>query len=262
MNEMSLQFRLSADELRLILNLLEADTLPGLTPSQWSVAEQAVAFSVAEQSLQARGMVQSTDQGLRQVQREVLTTIATCAYSQQAIIVTYWPDNQLSPRRYFGHQLDGRTVVHTEPQVGVHQFVSLEASESLVSHMLDFCQCDAWPLTDSVSFSLPSAAFGQVRQLVDSHQPAEAVSHLQAHAPSSGASQRFIATLTANPRLTIARTIRQTEGAVLHRDFVILQAEPDTWLLVSENGQAEPNLLVSLTHRAELEPLLASWWST
>ncbi len=126
-----LYIRLSAEELLLILWLLNTPTLPGMggTPfAGWTEREIAAALSSAERSLRARRLVSKAPQGNIQMDEVVMALVGTCAVAEFSVVVTSESPESGRWVHYF-HATQLMAVEHSNPEPGVHVFEALEEGQ-------------------------------------------------------------------------------------------------------------------------------------
>lgn len=251
---------LSREELLLLLDLLQAETIPGLDPDptlgDLTPEQRSLALTVAERALRARELVQVQAGGELIVHRRLLTAVGVCAYPHSAVLVYHWPSQADTPVRYFGHRRENEFVAHSVPDSTLHLFSLLPTREQLVGQVLAVAQFADAP-AEAVEFSVPAQVLGQAREQANAAQAGLAQATLTGSGVATEAAQAFAGALAGNPRVTIMQLLKQqAQGEVLRQDITLLQNGSAAWL-VSQPSGGEGALQVKTIARDELTALLA-----
>ncbi len=231
---------LSRDELALVLSLLSAQTIPGLDPDplgERTSEQQDVAFVVAARGLRARGLarVRAVSQagGLPlMVHGGVLAAVSVCAFSTGALFVYHWSSQAELPLRLFGHVRDNAFAIHAPQEDVLHRFTMLSSQEQMVDQMLAVCQLRDEPVGLLGELRLSGSDFGELRQLAEQGNLPQAKALLGADQVSTGLVDSLLATLAGRPQVTIVQTLKTVDaGAVLKRDFTLVQDDGALWLV-------------------------------
>jgi hypothetical protein len=253
---------LSREELLLVLELLQAESLPGLDADplgELSPEGRDLALTVAGRGLMARDLAQLGEDGQLSVHSALLTAVGVCAYSTNTVFVFHWPETRENPIRYFGHVREDDVAAHSRPDDVLHLFTLLPSKDHLIEQVLAFCEFRDVPQTGSFEMAVAGEDFVQVRQLASNGSPQEAVDLLVANGAGPESAAAFVSTLAGSPRVSILQTLTQEgEDEVLKRDFTMVQDSQHTWFIGPTAAESEDlNLVIRLTTREEIESLLA-----
>jgi hypothetical protein len=250
---------LSREELIFVLNLLQANSIPGLDGDplgDLSAEQQALASIWAGRALRARGLAQLNEAGELVVHHALLTAVGVCAYASQAIFIFHWPEIGTEPRRYFGHIRGEDIASHTRPADVLHQFSLLPSREQLLAQVFDFCSYEDGSETADLTMTVSNDDFVRARELVNEGQTQAAVGLLtNGNAPAEAAAA-FVATLANVPHVSILQTLKQEEDTVQKSDFTLVQNSEYSWFIALAQAD-ETALLVKTTTKNEVEALLA-----
>jgi hypothetical protein len=254
---------LSREELRLVLNSLETDFIPGLDADplgELSPDQDGLVLTVAGRALRARELARPEADGTLAFHNALLTLVGVCAYSQNVIFAYHWPPDQIIPRRYFGHIRGEDIVAHTRPEDVLHLFSLLPSKAQLIDQVLVACELEERSASAAYEFKLSSDAFASVRELAGNGEPDRAIDLLLRHDTPPETAQAFVTTLADSPATSILQTVKQTgDGTVQKRDFTVLQNSRETWLGLAATEEAGGPLQVKTTTREEIRTLLADW---
>jgi hypothetical protein len=253
---------LSREELLLVLNLLEAESVPGLDADplgELNVDGLALATIVAGRGLRARELARVGEDGELQVHSALLTAVGVCAYSSNTIFVYHWPGGEATPVRYFGHIRGDDIAAHTRPEDVLHQFTIMPSREHLIEQVLTVCEYAEAPQTSALELTVPEDDFVQIRELAGQGKVDEAVEYLGSKNINTEAGRAFVSTLAQSPRVSILQSLAQEDNEAVHkRDFTLVQNREHTWFIAPTTGEGESTpLLVKATNRDEVETLLA-----
>ncbi len=257
-----INIQISREELLFVLNLLQAETVPGLDADplgELSPEGRDLALTVAERALRARGLARVGEDGQVTVHNSLLTAVGVCAYSANTVFVYHWSENGESPVRFFGHIRDEDITIHTRPEDVLHSFTLLPSMEHLIQEVLDVCEYNDVPESQSFESTLLSDHFVKARDLASSGEPQKAIDLLVSNNANPEMAGAFVTTLTGSPRISILQTLKQDRSdVVLKRDFTILQNNQYAWLIAATSVEDEATpLLIKTTTQEELEALLA-----
>lgn len=250
---------LSREELLLILDLLQAETIPGLDPDptlgDLTPEQRSLALTVAERALRARELVQAQAGGELIVHKRLLTAVGVCAYPHSAVLAYHWPSQSDTPVRYFGHVREADIVAHSVPDSTLHLFSLLPSREQLVGQVLAVAEFEDVP-TEAIEFSVPAAVLGQAREQANAAQPETARAILAGSGVAAAAAQAFTDALGGNPRITIMQLLKQQpQGNPTRQDITLLQNGSAAWLVSQPSTEAD-TLRVKTVNQAELVSLL------
>ena len=250
---------LSREELLLVLDLLEADTIPGLdadpTLGELTPEQRSLALTVAERALRARELVQLEANGELIIHKRLLTAVGVCAYPHSAVLVYHWPSQADTPVRYFGHLRGDDVIAHSVPDSTLHMFSLLLSRAQLVEQVLAVAQYQE-VAANALEFNIPASVLGQVRELANAAEVDAATTVLSENGVATASAQAFVHTLAGNPRVTIMQLLKQqSQGDPLRQDVTLLQNGNSAWL-VSQQTESNTDLWVKTITQAELTALL------
>jgi hypothetical protein len=236
-------FLLSREETLLLLDLLEAESIPGLDPDplgDLNDDQRALALIWAGRALRARELASVGENGELLVDEGLLTAVGGCIYWETALYAYHWPEPGSVPIRFFGYVREGQAVGHTRPADVLHRFDVLASAEGMVDEVTAVCQCQTLPDAPEAQFSLPRAQFVQARELAEAQKAEAAVQMLQEAGVAVETAGAFTAVLAGTPRMTIWQIVRRGEdGAVETRDYTLLVGDDAAWLVSLPAGGDE-----------------------
>jgi hypothetical protein len=257
----SINLLLSREELLFILNLLEAQFIPGLDPDplgEFTSEQRLLALTVAGRALRARELAQVYASGEWILHNNLLTAVGGCAYAHSVISVVHWSSPGDAPARCFGHIRDTDIVIHARPQDVLHRFTLLSSKEQLLTRLMAFCEYHEAAAAAALELSVASAVFGQARELAATGQAAQAIELLVGQGAVSEAATGLVDTLAGLPKVSILQTLKQQEdGAVQKQDLTLLQNSHHAWLVTASPDETAL-LQAKTTTKTELETLLAA----
>ena len=252
-------FLLSREELLLLLDLLEAENLPGLDPDplgELNDDQRALALIWAGRALRARELAAVGENGELLVDEGLLTAVGNCVYWQKAWYVFHWPEPGSVPVRFFGYARDGQAVSHTRPADALHRFTVLPGVEALADAMTAVCQCQTLPDAPPVQFTLPRDIFVRARELAEEQERDAAAQILQEAGVTAETAQALTAVLSGAPRLSIWQIVtRREDGETETRDYTLLHSDEAAWLVSLVDGGDE--MAVKTVTAVDLRALLA-----
>jgi hypothetical protein len=262
-NPEAINILLSREELLYVLNILQAETIPGLDADplgQMDGAQYQLALVVAERALRARELAISHNGSGMVVHNALLTAVGVCAYAQNSIFVYHWPSLNRPPLRLFGHIRGNDIVTHARPDDVLHRFSILPQRDLLIETIFNACDYADTPANDAYEIQMGSNTFVTMRELAAEQKVAEAVETLLAHNLPVEPAQALVNTMAGDARVSVLQTIKQVGNErVEKRDFTILQNAGKTWLVIPENNDPQPNLLIKNTEKTEIANYLAAW---
>jgi hypothetical protein len=250
---------LSREELLLVLDLLQAETIPGLdadpTLGDLTPEQRNLALTVAERALRARELVQLEADGELVIHKRLLTAVGVCAYSHSAVLVYHWPSQAETPVRYFGHRRDEDVVAHSVPDSTLHMFSLLASTAQLVEQILAVAQYQE-VATDAVEFNVPAPVLGQARELATGTETDAALAVLTESDVAAVSAQAFVDALAGDPRITIMQLIKQQDqDDPMRQDITLLQNGNTAWLVSQQPGN-DIDMRVKTVAQTELMSLL------
>ena len=256
---------LSREELLLLLDLLQANTIPGLEVDPFGElndAQRQLAIVWAGRALRARELAQLNEAGELMVHDDLLTAVGTCAYADKAIFAFHWHAGAKIAAPYFGHMRGDDVVVHIRPEDVLHQFTILPSKEELLTQLLDFCNYENTLDISEQSFEMrvTNKSFVQAREAVDNDDEERAVRLLVKNGAERETAVSFISTLTNTPSISILQTLKKDESDAMRKnDFTIIQNDEYTWFIVPVK---EYGLHFKRIYKNELENILIGWLPT
>lgn len=251
---------LSREELTLILDLLQATSIPGLDTDplgDMNSEQRTLAMIWAGRALRARELAQLNDAGELVVHHALLTAVGVCAYSSDALFIFHWPRVGDEPKRYFGHMRGEDIVSHTQLADVLHLFTLLPSREHLLNQVFDFCEYEDGTATGVLSLTVSNASFVRARELAFAGQLEAATNLLTAENVPADAATAFATTLASSPRVSILQTLKQNgEDTVQKSDFTIVRDDQYSWFLAPAQDD-EAALVIKTTNKEEVENLLA-----
>jgi hypothetical protein len=255
---------LSREELRLVLDSLETDFIPGLDAEplgELTPEQDGLVLTVAGRALRARELARPDEDGELAFHNALLTMIGVCAYSENVIFAYHWPPDQIIPRRYFGHIRGEDIVAHTRPEDVLHLFSLLPSKAQLIDQVLAACELEQGASSGPFEFSLSGDAFASVRELAGNGEVDKALDLLLGNDTPPETAKAFVATLADSPATSILQAVKQPgDGTVQKRDFTVLQNSRQTWLGIAATGEGQNGLVqIKTTTRDEVQVRLAEW---
>ena len=262
-NQEPINILLSREEVLFVLNLLQADFIPGLDEDplgEMSPVQHQLALTWAGRALRARGLAKIYDDGKWVVHRTVLRAVGVCAYSQNALFFYHWPSQSESPARHFAHIRGNDIVVHSRPEDVLHQFTVFTSKDQLLDHVFGAVEFEDTPNGHGYEISISNEAFINVRELAGAGNLDQALELLTDNGTADEIARPFIETLSNSPRISIMQSLKQnSDQRVEKRDFTLIQNSHHTWLTIApEEGNGTP-LQVKATNQKDLQGLLNHW---
>ena len=250
---------LSREELLLTLRTLETESIPGIDSDPLGALTSdglALAHTIAERSLRARGLAQVQADGSVALHNALLTAVGVCAYATQTVFVYHWPEDGEVPIRYFGHIRGEDFVAHTRPEDVLHLFTLLPTKEALLEQILQVCNYEE--RTHNGSLTLAAADFAQIRGWAREGEVETAVAHLTNQQTETTVAAAFVQTLAQSPHISILQTVKHLEDqAIANYDFTLVQDQQHGWLMTP--ADEEGGLQVKTAVKADLVALLNNW---
>ena len=253
---------LSRDELLVVLNVLNAPSIPGLDQDplgEMSPEQRRLASLVGARCLHARGLAQVGADGQLLLHRGLLTAVGASAYSQNAVFALHWPSASATPVRLFGHLRGSDVVAHTPHTEVLHTFALLPAKEQLIEQLLAFCQCEERNAAAPLGFTISRQDFAKVRETASNGDAAGAATLLAATQAPEATPRAFAGIWVNGPRVSILQALKQQEDGVHRRDITLVQDSQYAWLAVPASGDTESPLRVRSVTRKEIAQLFAEW---
>ena len=138
---------LSTEELLAVLDMLQANFIPGLDgdiAQALSSQERQLMLTTARHSLLARELLRENENGAA-LHRRIMAAVGACVYSQGAILAFHWPPKSGQPSRFFGHFQGNEVVAHTRPKEILHRFVIFDERAALVDALLEAFEHEPTP---------------------------------------------------------------------------------------------------------------------
>ena len=251
---------LSHNELSLVLNLLSAASIPGVGPDplgDLTAEQQAYGLTVAERGLRARELAVIDDSGGLLVQRSVLELVGSCVLAEGTLVVTTIGAGEGRGVQWFGHRLGATFVVHTLPDVVLHQFSQAPDRAALVRLITNTAALPDNAGAPSLLLTQPGATIAAVRELALQSSSA-AVEALLASGADPDAAAAFVSIL-ANPHaVTIVQSIhRLAADQAAVSTVTLLYNSSDLWLMTELDGSTEPAMfLLRPATRTQAEQLI------
>lgn len=252
---------LSREELLFVLNLLEANAIPGLDADpagELNEAQRALAYLWGERALRARELAQIDDDDNLAVHNALLTAVGVCAYSNDALFIYHWSGNDPLPTRYFGHIRGDDIAAHTRPEDVLHLFTLLPSKEHLFAQAMDVCEYEDVAASQLDEIRTTEDDFVRVRKFVNQRDAQVAAKLLVNGGASAEAAEAFVHTLGNSPRISVFQTFKQEgDTAVKKGDFTVLQDSQHAWLIAPTPAEDNGGLLIKSTTQSEIEAVLA-----
>lgn len=228
---------LAREEVLLILRLLDHTVLYGLDADPLGeLTKEQVAYGLicAERSMRARGIARIDEEnGNLLIQNDLLNALGICAFATQLCVVHHF-SAEGQPDRLIAHRLGEQVVIHTNPGIGLHRFLTLSGRDVLLSELATACLDQ--PRVDganslllqtsraNLSAAREAAASGNLEQvqtyLGGGNTNVEAISHL--------------GSLLSQPHsVSIVHILTPQQGdEVASQEFTVLHNQQQAWLMV------------------------------
>ncbi len=252
---------LSREELLFVLNLLQANSIPGLDadPAGALNEEQRIlALMWGGRALRARELAQIDADDNVVVHNALLTAVGVCAYSNDALFMYHWSENSTIPTRYFAHIRGESIATHTRPEDVLHQFTLHPSKEQLFTQIMDVCEYEDVAESQLETINTTKDDFVRVRKFVNQRDAQVAAGVLVNAGASAAAAQAFVDTLANSPRISVFQTLKQEgDTAVKRGDFTLMQDSQHTWLIAPTEAEDSQGLFIKPTTRTEIAAVLA-----
>lgn len=252
---------LSHNELSVILNLLSVASIPGVGADplgDLTAEQQAYGLMVAERGLRARELGVIDDGGKLLVQQAVLELVGSCVLAEGTLVVTSIGAAEGSGVQWFGHRLGETFVVHTLPDVVLHQFSQVADRAALVRLVADTATLPDNTGALSLLLTQPGATIAAVRELALQSSSA-AVEVLLASGADPVAAAAFVSILANRHAVTIVQSVhRLAADKAAISAVTLLYNSSDLWLMTELDGGTESAMfLLRPATRTQAEQLIA-----
>jgi hypothetical protein len=248
---------LSEEELLVVMNTLEAISIPGLEANAWralSPEQQDLALSVAQRGLQARGLAEVDEDGGLLVHRALLNAVGVCAYPHRTTLIEHWPFGSGSTVLY-SHIRDEDSVVHRVAR-GLHTFTLFASEAALVEYLVSACE---WKSDDDSSsfleLTVPPADFTRVCDASATGAEEEALQVLgNAGNGASKAGSALVHSLANAPRVSIVQLLRPDSGSGpgSEQTFTLIDGGERGWVISPTTLATDSPLKVRTVSRSEV----------
>jgi len=261
---MTTSFLLSREELLLLLKLLNADYILGLTPDplgELSAKQQAFAFIYAERALRARQLATVDEQGVLKVQRELLDIIGICVYPERSVVAHHiLPNKQAS--LFTGHCREAQYAIHLIPEAALHHITLHPTSATFFNELIAFCRCQKLPEALTEGMFIDGETYKRLCESVSSGNELASLNLLLEQGVTHDSAQSFVTTLLAPHTISVVQFLNPlSTNSLAKREMTILQSESQAWLVVQSN-RIDSDELVSiqpLTTQMLTRVLLETW---
>lgn len=256
---------LARDELRVVLQTLNAQTIPGLpAPTDMTPEQLTVANQVAQRTLRARRLAQLRDDGVLSVHLILLTAVGVAAYPEKTISAFCWDKPGGTLKRLYAHQRGRDFALHTLPEADIHRLSLLNDQARWLSYLMEFSGLVALPTEETVPHQLvlEQTIFTTMQEMAYNGNVAQAVSYLANFDIPAEEARPLAETFTQEPRIAILQIITVGEGEQAPRkhDLSIIQSDDLTWLIVPAPAvESNQPLVIKTCALPEIETLLATW---
>jgi len=245
---------LSLEELLVVLNTLEATSIPGLVADEWtrlSPAEQDLALSVARRALEARGLAATDPSGAVLVHRTLLKAVGVCAYPQRTLLIEHWAAGG-QPENVFVHARDEDRVVHTVAG-GLHTFALHSSHSALVDHLGALCGWSGAAVAPNLALTIPRADFTRVCDAAAAGAETEAMEVVAAATKSGAAGSALVRALSGTPRISIVQVLSGPDGQPSDQpSFTVIGGAEGSWVVAPTDNDDGSPLRAQTTSRGEL----------
>ena len=227
---------LTREELLLLVRLLGATSVPGLSFDEQEPAEIARGLEYAEQSLRVRGLASIREDGHLAVERTLLEMVATILGAEQMVTVYRNVDDEEGT--FFAYRRDDAVVVHL-PQGLTHSLLAVPAGPAAVETVLFYVQWPDLPEEDGEAVGVvPQETFQRLSEFLREEQTAQAIRTLAQHLPPTLAEMIVHAIEKASRRLvSLVYRLRSQDEERLAAEVMLFQAGPTRWGLRRRAGE-------------------------
>jgi hypothetical protein len=249
---------LSRNELEVILRVLEVGDLPGLESDplgELTAEQRAYGLIVAERSLRARELARTNEAGKLLIHREVLELVGACGLSEGTLVVTTARPADATGAQWYGHRLGETCVVHSLPDLALHQFTQVAdrtALVQLIGASAGWPDCPAAPISP---VTLAGDVIASARTMAPQDQAAAATA-LKAAGAESVTADALAATFASPYGVTVVQAIhRRDANTVAAASVSILYNDAQLWLMTEIDSGASQFDLRTAT-RPQVETLI------
>ncbi len=255
---------LAQDELRVVLQTLNAQTIPGLpAPTDMTPEQLTVANQVAQRTLRARRLAQLRDDGVLSVHMILLTAVGVAAYPEKTISAFCWDKPGGTLKRLYAHQRGRDFALHTLPEAGIHRLSLLNDQARWLSYLMEFSDLVQLPAEVTPhQMVLEQTIFTTMQEMAYNGNVSQAVNYLANFDIPEEEARPLAETFTQEPRFVILQVITLAEGEQAPRkhDLSIIQSEDQTWLIVPAPAvESNQPLVIKTCALPEIEALLTKW---
>ncbi|MCB0078991.1 MAG: hypothetical protein KDD73_16385 [Anaerolineales bacterium] len=253
---------LSTEELLAVLDMLQANFIPGLDgdiAQALSSQERQLMLTTARHSLLARELLRENENGAA-LHRRIMAAVGACVYSQGAILAFHWPPKSGQPSRFFGHFQGNEVVAHTRPKEILHRFVIFDERAALVDALLEAFEHEPTPPAPPWKLAVARDLLATARSDAEAGRLDQAMRVLSAHGQSDPAVRVLVQTFAASPRVTILQLLKQgNEKSALSQTMTLVQDKRYLWMMLPDD-EARQQLVVQTSSVAEVANYLTHWF--
>lgn len=254
---------LARDELRVVLQTLQAQSILGLPEPEMTPEQLAIANQVAQRTLRARRLAQMRDDGTLLVHMVLLTAVGVAAYPEKSISALCWDTPGSSLKQLYAHQRGGDFAIHTKPEADIHRLTLLNNQEKWLDYLLEFTDLLATPTeTTPHEVVLEQTVFATMQEMAYTSSANQAVNYLSNFDVPEADARALAETFNQEPRIVILQIITLADGAdtAVKYDLSLVQGEELTWLIVPAPAvESNQPLVIKTCTLPEVETLLKQW---
>ncbi len=234
---------LTREEVRLLVGLLQAPSLPGLDiePSLPLVPElEAAGLIYAEKSLRARELARLQPDGRLGVNTMLLAMFETCVRPEHAILVQHiTEDKKLIP--LYGHSKQGIFVTYILPEPDLFRFSILPDMATLLDRVMTGAQFQDFVLPNQqgeMEIVANHTTLSAARQAAEQDGSDAAVVTLENAGIALIAAQALAQTLAAPHRLTILTVFTvNSDAETIKEQLTVIATSTQAWLMRQQVGE-------------------------
>ncbi|HNT75745.1 MAG TPA: hypothetical protein PKH77_12085 [Anaerolineae bacterium] len=254
-------YRLSQEELLLILRGLGAERLTGLGDSPLGPVDKDTEMRLldaAGRALFARGLIAADEKGHLGLDRGMSAAVSACVYPAQMVSVAHRRANGDIEQRYF-YRVPELAVAHSFPMNGIHDLelgVTSDMGSAIVRELLMGLPENE---RSTPPYPLKQAALAQAHKLADQGD-GDAVTESLTSAGIAADHARWLAGALAAPALRLViQLIYRLSPTLEQKVFTLIGNGAGCWLVEADQLEANEVVVQGLSAKQALDTILAAY---
>jgi hypothetical protein len=253
---------LTREELTLVTRAVGSTELPGVgaePPDRLGGAQEAYGQAYAQRSLRARGLATVDAERHLVVASSLVRLVQTCTHARQALWLF-----RMSPgaatMQAFGYVGDESVVLHTKPELLLHEFATLPNEAALIERIVALAGCAALPNGAGTPLVIPAETIARARRIAAERDVRGAATALEDGGVDDANAAAIATTLAGAHSVSVfVHLVPQPDGTFDREEITVLHGGGAAWAMTQPSGdRAEPAALEPVDS-AGLAALLGGW---